>query len=344
MENDHQVLFSRSEDGLKAIRVETSPDGSRLYRVRAEDGLVTSYPSARQMLVALTGHPQARHWTFERYFRQGRFRSPELRAADMPGNHPTLTVLDSLFDVSQPLMDPFEGLTLDSTQQQAGTPQVHSSSSLTIMVASRPQVYLPEPLTIIRSTAVGIDLKRRGHEVAKLFYAGFGAKLAGAGLDPEEVLQEVYRGLLVRNMGKCPWDPAKSSFGHYVHMVCGCIVSNVFRRENRRRAVEQVGISGRGASEGDEFGGAVDVASEDAYLPQVEAPQTLLGEEGALNDLLRYIKYRGTPEARAHADVLRLMKAGFNRAEAAERLGLPSTLVSRLYTTFQDLVIEWANA
>jgi hypothetical protein len=89
--------------------------------------------------------------------------------------------------------------------------------------------------------ALGIDLARRGHEVRKLVFAGFGAKIARSGYDPEEVLQEVYRGLLARNVGKCPFDVTKSSFGHYVHMVTECILMNYHRKESRRKEIEQTG-------------------------------------------------------------------------------------------------------
>jgi len=89
------------------------------------------------------------------------------------------------------------------------------------------------------SAPVGIDLAVRGIEVRKLLYAGFGYRMSRGGYDPEEVLQEVYRGLLVRNRGKCPFDARKSSFGHYVHMVIECVLSNYHRRESRRRASEQ---------------------------------------------------------------------------------------------------------
>jgi hypothetical protein len=46
---------------------------------------------------------------------------------------------------------------------------------------------------------VGIDLGARGHEVRKLLFAGFAGKMLSRGYDPEEVLQEIYAGLLVRN-------------------------------------------------------------------------------------------------------------------------------------------------
>ena len=93
---------------------------------------------------------------------------------------------------------------------------------------------------------LGIDLHKRGHEVRKLMYAGFGLRIARSGYDPEEVLQEVYRGILVRNQGKCPFDARKSSFGHYVHMVIECVLNNYHRKEQRKRTHELVGLEGDG--------------------------------------------------------------------------------------------------
>jgi DNA-directed RNA polymerase specialized sigma24 family protein len=72
-------------------------------------------------------------------------------------------------------------------------------------------------------------------------YAGFGLRIARAGYDPEEVLQEVYRGILVRNQGKCPFDRRKSSFGHYVHMVIECVLNNYHRKEQRKQRHEVMG-------------------------------------------------------------------------------------------------------
>ena len=88
---------------------------------------------------------------------------------------------------------------------------------------------------------LGIDLSLRSHEVRKLFYAGgFTGVLTREGIDPEEFLQEVYRGLLARNRGACPWDHRKSSFGHYVHIVIRCVLSNYLRRERLRDSREGV--------------------------------------------------------------------------------------------------------
>lgn len=85
---------------------------------------------------------------------------------------------------------------------------------------------------------LGIDLAVRGVEVRRLLYSKFSIRMARAGYDPEDVLQEVYRALLVRNEGKCPFDARKSSFGHYVMMVISCVLANYHRRESRHRLVE----------------------------------------------------------------------------------------------------------
>lgn len=91
---------------------------------------------------------------------------------------------------------------------------------------------------------LGMDLSIRGHEVEKLFYAekrrSYTAVLLREGHDPADFLQEVYRGLLARNRGTCPWDASKSSFGHYVHIVIGCVLANYLRRERLRDSREGV--------------------------------------------------------------------------------------------------------
>lgn len=302
------ILYSRSKDGSKAVSIETSPEGSIIYRVKEDS---RDYLSARQLLLNLTG---SECWTFDRYFKQGRFRPRDLRIAELPGNQPSFDISEMSLLFSSPLRGEGE-LTVDS-----GTPLPTVMTNTSLAVAH---------------TALGIDLVKRGHEVAKLFYAGFAGKLTGAGIDPEEVLQEVYRGILIRNKGACPWDPAKSSFSHYIHMVCSCIISNYFRHENRKNAMEQTGIPGRTAE-----GGLVDVGSDEAIIPHPEDDQD---ETMILHDLLKYIQTHGSPEVRAHPEVLLMMRDGYTRLEAAKKSGLSVPQVSRLFTAMQKLVLSWSN-
>lgn len=92
---------------------------------------------------------------------------------------------------------------------------------------------------------LGIDLDLRAGEVKKLFYAaGFTRTLQREGIDPEDFLQEVYRGILTRNDGTCPWDHKKSSFGHYVHIVMRCLLSNYLRKDRRRTSNESLSDDG----------------------------------------------------------------------------------------------------
>jgi hypothetical protein len=104
---------------------------------------------------------------------------------------------------------------------------------------------LPPVWEMLARKAEGIDLHGRAQEVVKLLYAGFGSLIRRTNLDPEEVRQEVFAALLIRNKGKCPWDAKKSSFGHYCHLVIGCVINNLLkRRTTDKRKGETVDISG----------------------------------------------------------------------------------------------------
>lgn len=104
---------------------------------------------------------------------------------------------------------------------------------------------------------LGIDLVARGHEVKKLMWAGFGHKILRAGYDPDDVLQEVFRGIVARNHGTCPWDARKSSFGHYVHMVISCVLTNYHRKQQQVRGTEVLGLRGVDGEVGDAAAGAI---------------------------------------------------------------------------------------
>lgn len=106
-------------------------------------------------------------------------------------------------------------------------------------------LFSPVSTQIVVSRPKGIDLAKRGHEVRKLFYAGFAHRIIAMGYDPEDMLQELYRGLLVRNNGKCPFDAEKSTFGHYVHMVCECLIRNYAKRWGRVYGAEQYGVKSK---------------------------------------------------------------------------------------------------
>lgn len=80
----------------------------------------------------------------------------------------------------------------------------------------------------------GIDLGRYAEDVRKIFFAHFNKQVEAAGLDPEDVLQEVYIGLMARNRGKNPWNPHMRGGrcrGSYIYLVTSSVVKNVWRRD-----------------------------------------------------------------------------------------------------------------
>jgi DNA-directed RNA polymerase specialized sigma24 family protein len=294
-----EAVFARTEHG--GHRVLPQNNG---FRVEWPHGAV-SYPSARQTIIALvnrnpTPPPNAYdpHLTFDRYFRQGRFQVPS----------PSVDV----FSLFQPAP---------------------------IAVAAKPPKVRPSPALVVytpTSAPRGVDLVNRAHEVRKLFYAGFARRVLRYGYDPEDVLQEVYKGILVRNEGKCPFDPEKSSFGHYVHMVCGCIVSNYHRRYSRLSRNEVFGVT---TAEGE----VVDVAEADLVIHDADQ------EEGSsllssVNDLTEYIavaaEEAGYDPALATSFVDFLYEGRRNK-EIVEVTGTSPSMVSKVLRLVRDAAREW---
>ncbi len=189
-------------------------------------------------------------------------------------------------------------------------PSLGFGELLDVITWSAPKAASPSP-------GLGIDLSRRGVEVRRLLHAGFGLRMARAGYDPDDVLQEVYRGILVRNRGRCPFDVRRSSFGHYVHMVIGCVLSNYHRRESRHRTAESSWEDmpeGRRESASDGVGdaGARDaVGWSDANLGRADDTDAMA--VSALSDLVWGALADGDVterEARLALGVLPLVQAG----------------------------------
>lgn len=181
------------------------------------------------------------------------------------------------------------------------------------------------------SGSMGIDLAKRGVEVRKLFFAsGMQRSILAAGLDPEDFLQELYRAILARNMGTCPWDQKKSSFAHYVHLVMGCVLSNFLRKGNRINSMEGVsedgtlyGESGIGASPDDEN-------SSHGTPKRMEASLSLGGgsEEFELRETIRdFVTAEELPKA---LQLVRLLSEGVTRRDAQAQCGLSASACENL--------------
>lgn len=159
-----------------------------------------------------------------------------------------------------------------------------------------------------RSSTRGIDLVRRGHEVAKLFYAGFARSCVNYGYDPEDVLQEVYKGILIRNKGTCPFDASKSTFGHYVHLIIKCVLANYHRKWDRVTQSERLGIH-------DADGDLVDVAAS-AVCPHesTEKAETSLLLDRMISYAVRNTQHKQTPETLTR-EIAEKMAMGYRKSD-----------------------------
>ena len=200
------------------------------------------------------------------------------------------------------------------------------------------QLFRPSsPTVIIARPPKGIDLERRSHEVRKLFYAGFGRRVVRYGYEPEDVLQEVYKGLLVRNKGKCPFDPSKSSFGHYVHMVSGCILSNYRRKYSRLSRNEVVGVPG--------LEGTEDVATSNLF--SVEPSQE---EDIIFNSSTGSLRIRVATEAQKvgisselAATCFDYLVEGHLQKEMAAATSTSLSMVSRIVRLIKTVSLQWRD-
>lgn len=175
----------------------------------------------------------------------------------------------------------------------------------------------------------GIDLSKKAEDVKKLLYAGFGAWMLSSGYDPEEVLQEVYKGILIRNQGKCPWRADKSKFGYYVHMVCRGVLYNWHRKKARVKQHEKVGVR--------LYDDEVDIGSSNLGFEEPEEVDL----DFAVMDLLKVIPEG--PDTFMVRRILPYVSKGYSNSEIAKKLGLKSKDVDTARTALQGYAEVWVN-
>ena len=275
------------------------------------------YKSARQLLVAMTGHPEARHWTFARYFRQGQYSR-----GSMSGESESVSPIMDLFGITVPTED--KVTVNDPTEKVVDTRQER----------------IRQHLRMSKQTVRGIDLQKRAGEVAKLLFAGYGPQIYANRYDPDDVLQEVYKGLLVRNQGKCPWDPSKSSFGHYVHLVAGCLLSNYHRKMNRQRAMEVTGVT-----VADEGGGTMGMDVSDACGVRDFAGGTTVQSHDMVlyKDFVKWLSDRPSTgkEREAALQILPMVLGNWERGDISLAMGMSKPVVSRALSWLRAQMGVW---
>ena len=359
------TVYTRYEHGNLPVRVFTNAEsGDTNYEVGFSGG-ARVFTSARKMVSEFYGHDI--HMPFDRYFRLGRYRPKNtsgaggadlLRLLDRKHpHHAPITVHSFSENSGRPLVTTKIAVskTAKPSPKQATTSKRSFDEETAEFFAAMQADMRPEQdfvkwtpemdAALEKSLAremdridgiLGIDLVNRSHEVRKLLFAGFAGKMLSRGYDPEDVVQEIYRGLLVRNKGRCPWDKRLSSFGHYVHMAINCILTNYHRKESKRADRDAVPLETT-TPEGDELPcqwGSVKIhhGSE-------------VGDMMALNALRGYLDLvpDSSPEAQVGRTILPMVTAGCTRREVVAETGHKEGLVSRALAWVRRQCALWAT-
>jgi hypothetical protein len=352
LEQEVSVLHARYEHGNHPVWI-FEPRRAPSFEVKWPPNLggPRQYKSARKLVRALANGgdagPTSRDpgMSLERYFRVGRFGSPKDTA------HP------NIFDLFAPQMrerpivlpEPARPVSRKKCPPEAGrwykpAPEEPSTltffSSISVEGAGEP-VPKPGGLCIAPVHAVGVDLEHRFLEVKKLVCKGFAGTIMRYGYDFDEIFQEVYRGLLARDRGKGKFDQTRSSFGHYIYMVTGCIIANYRRKMMRTVDREYLGLRGPD-------GEPID-ASHFARAT-AEAPDESAGMALALESLSRSLSMAGTEpdgslrdEARVALLALPFVKQGYVRGEIARILGIEPPRVAKALSFLRRVTWRWAR-
>lgn len=199
------------------------------------------------------------------------------------------------------------------------------------------------PVVYTTPKSLGIDLADWHQDVRKIFYAHFYRRCSERGYDDQDVLQEIYRGLLARNNGICPFDASKSSRGHYIYIVCTCVLANYARREGRRSRKEQVGI--KTFTDGDVVESDASQVAQDTDSTQDEFQYRMaLGSLG--NWIRSETELMGDAEQRKTRNVLRilpLLSEGHSIKEITTLTCLTPAEVTSAVQMLRSLTRGWAN-
>jgi len=206
-------------------------------------------------------------------------------------------------------------------------------------VSHSPQVVGSASITIHGPSegACGVDLSKKATDVANLLFHRFGKMIRASGYNEDDVLQEVYKGILVRNRGKGAWNPSRGKFGSYVSMVCLSVVSNFHRKESRNRHREPVGIREYSQGEWRE----VDVASSRTCAGTLISTDTEAGaaREGLEEHLLSCIE--DGDDAMMAVSLMHMLADGYKQREIVKTLGIGTTEFHRVRQILTDHTATW---
>lgn len=350
-----RVLYTRYEHGNLPVRIDER-EGKTVYTLD-RPGAPVVYKSAKSLLSDLYGHEV--NISLSRYFKLNTSRSASLFHVLAPAPaepRQTELVIDGCTQ-TQPQSTPIKVDESENLERKFQTdPPAEKNLDRKGVLGSKklPEVEETFDLEEFESGLereldrleglVGIDLgaeserggaKFKADEVRKLLWRGFAGKMLSQGYDPEDVLQEVYRGLLVRNKGKCPWDRRKSTFGHYVHMVTSCVLTNYHRKQVKRVDKDALSLSGVVDEAHTWDVGSCDIDAGDEY-----------GDKLVYEGLSQYINKLpdNGPEALLGRKLLPMVAAGMQRGEIVAQTGHKPSLVSRALAWLRQATALWAKS
>jgi len=337
-----ETLYAKSDHGGHAVRA--VPQG---FCIEWPEGSLT-YPTKRQLIRALYAEGRDPGVSFDRYFKLGKWASPT--------RSPVATTLD-LF--GQPEDTPrSQDIPVLRRPKIKCTPRPTSTrvtAANTLMLFGSAQRKLTVEPTRVKPTRkqqaltvehpLGVDLANRGHEVRKLLFKGFGSKMARGGYDPDDVLQEVYRGILARNKGTCPWDIRISSFGHYVHMVCRCVLANYHRKQSRKAEFEQIGCPNSLADGPKSMDAALKATEDSSLYGNLSGPEDNLRASRAISSLQDFIGDDSkTPLKGPACKAIPLVYQGYTRKEIAQILGMSPAKVTSVLSLLRSQAERWRDS
>jgi RNA polymerase sigma factor (sigma-70 family) len=163
----------------------------------------------------------------------------------------------------------------------------------------------------------GIDLISLYEDVRKIVISGFSKKVSSE--DLEDIIQEIYKGILIRNNGICPFDATKSSFGSYVYMVSNCIIANYYQKKRKHPYLQEI--------------------KED--FSKTQRPMSLsidLAKEKLEDYIFSRIERNSQNE-----EVWNRLLQGYKLSEISRELKISTSRVSKILRTLKATCARWAQ-
>ena len=181
-----------------------------------------------------------------------------------------------------------------------------------------------EPRRIKEDTGErGFSIEEKKKDVERIFYAYYAKRAVAEGLSVEDLLQQVFIGLISRNTKSGAWNPSRGSFGNYIHLVIGSVYRNFRKKEISRGMREKL-------------------YTPQSYTESVTTDSDFLTDQVLLDSFRDWIKTKkGMGELAG--DITVLLSEGKKKKEIAEELGINTTSLHKMIAGLRSKVSEFLN-